>query len=269
MPSRINGRYGVGGTPLPAATPQRSPQAPAQGRPASSGRPEGLAARNLSGSAGMAPRQRMPQAWQPPALGGPAHAHAQAPMAAHFARGGSASRAFGGGGFLQAVRNVFQGIREMPQQLQQLAQQASRYSHNTMQQAMQTAQIAIHGPQPMPYMPQPMPYMPQPMPYMPPHAPAVALGVPVGLMPLQPAPWHHPAPPMAMHTALEVQHTAQQFMAQAHAFDAASLSQQIAQMNLQMQTVQNCVAQLQQTFQANQAQVAGAARPGRAAAYAM
>lgn len=238
-------------------------------------------ARHASGSAGMAPRQGMPQAWQPPVP-----AYAQVPVAAHFAMaprapdhqppsGASHSRAFGVG-FMQTVRDAYQQIRQFPQQLQQLAQHASMFRQSTLQDAMHAAQVAIHGLQ----------TLPQPMPYQPPHAPAMALGVPafgampqapshqaghpalgvpVGYVPPQPAPWHQPAPPPALHAALQVQQIAQQYAEQARAFNAVALQQQVAQMNLQMQTVQNCMAQLQQSFQANQALRAGAAQPGPAA----
>ena len=243
-------------------------------------------ARNPSGSAGMAPRQRAPQAWQPPALGVPAYAHfAESPqvLSPRPSLGGSHGRGFGGGSVTQAVRNVFQQIRQFPQQLQQLAQAASHHPPITMQHAMHTAQMAIHGLQ---TLSQPTPYMHPPMPYAPPHAPAFgpqqpvhgmplnappppAWGVPVGSLPPQPAAWHQPAPPMAMHPALQVQHAARQFVAQAQAFDAAMLSQQVQQMHMNAQTVRNCMAELQQVFLANQALLAAPTRPGQTAARAM
>ncbi|HET7863990.1 MAG TPA: hypothetical protein VFL86_06230, partial [Burkholderiaceae bacterium] len=55
--------------------------------------------------------------------------------------------------------------------------------------------------------------LPQPMPSMPSHAPA-------------------------MHAPLQVQHLARQYAAQAQAFDAVMLQQQVAQTNLQRQTLQ-------------------------------
>lgn len=294
MPPGINGRHGFGVIPTPVATPPGGVQAPAGSRPSSPARPEGLGARHAPPQAGMAPRQRMPQAWQPPALGVPAQPHAAmygapTPRGLHQ-HGHTSSR----GGIMSAARNMFQRIRQFPQEVQQLAQAASYYPPVTMSHAMHTANQAIQGlhalsqqqPHMYPHMYPQMPYAQ--VPYAPAHAhghaggpqqpahglpvhsaPPPVWGTPVGPMPPQPAPWHHPTPPMAMHPALQVQHSAHQFMAEAQAFDAARLSQQVQQMHMNAQTVQNCMAELQQVFLANQALLANAARPGQAAARAM
>ncbi len=302
MPPEINGRHGFGITHTPAATPSGGAQAPAGSRPSSPARPEGLGARQAPPQAGMAPRQRMPQAWQPTAMGVSVQPHA----ALHGApthrglqpHGHTSSR----GGIMSAARNMFQRIRQFPQEVQQLAQAASYYPPVTMSHAMHTVNQAIQGlhalsQQQQPHMHPQMPYAPMPyaqVPYAPAHghapaqahghadapqqpahgvpvhsAPPPVWGTPVGHMPPQPAPWHHPAPPMAVHPALQVQHSAHQFMAEAQAFDAAMLSHQMQQMQMNAQTVQNCMAELQQVVLANQALLAGAARPGQVAARAM
>lgn len=288
MPPGINGRHGFGPITPPAATPLGGTQAPVTSRPSSPARPDGLASRHAPPQAGMAPRQRMPQGWQPPALGVPAQPHAAAHGATlykgqglHLPPGGGAS---GRGGIMQSVRNIFQQIRQFPQQLQQLAQAATAYRPITVQHALHTAQMSIQSLQ---SLSQPTPYMHQPMSYGTPHQPAHGTphqpahgtpvhqapppvwGVPVAPMLAQPATWHHPAQPPAMHPAVQVQHSAQQFMAQAQAFDASMVSHQAQQMHLNARTVQNCMAELQQMFLANQALLAGAARPGQATAHAM
>lgn len=207
MPQGINGRSDAGiNTPL-ATTTQGSPQPAGGGRRAPSAKPDGLAARDPSASASMAPRQRTSQAaardvaaqpWVPMGQAHGVPAYPQPCMASHVAvpppvlpPGQPTEGTFGGGGIMQMVRSAFQQIMEFPQQLHQLAHQAGHYPSSLLQQALNTARMASQD-----------------------------------LLSARPPGVLMPSPPL---------HLAREFSAGAQSFDATSLGRQLVQLEQQVQ----------------------------------
>lgn len=178
----------------------------------------------------MAPRQNGLPTRPLVALGVPvfmaAHVAAQ-PMAlhphSHLHPHPQAGAAFGGGGFLQRVRNAFQQISQFPQQLNQLAHQAGQCQQNLLQQALDTARLASQA--------------------------LHSGGPPMVLIPRPQVPMQHVHEPMVLTPRPSVQHAAQGFGTQAQSFNPASLGQQAGQLTLQaFQRVQDSLALVRQSL---------------------
>jgi hypothetical protein len=185
----------------------------------------------------MAPRQKGPQDARPPVLGQPVYAQPYYPappmvLTPRPQIGG----AFGGGGVMQMARNVLQHIRQYPQQLQQLAHQFSHYPSHTMQHALHAARPFGHRPH---AGVRPPMFIPQP---------PIPVGIPLGRIQAPAVPAKRVEEPMVLIPRPQIQGAAQQFGAQAQAFDPVALNKQIAQLGAQM--LQTILDGLRQSFQA-------------------